>query len=51
MITYYCYKYKPYDFKDPEFLGTFETNKDMLGLYDILTGIFGKGFFYRRKKL
>ena len=51
MTAYYIYKYKPYDFRDPEFKGTFETDQNMLDIYDLLTGIFGEGFFYRRKKI
>lgn len=50
-MRYYIYKCNNEDCRNISFLGIFETNINMLKLFDVLVNIFGEGFFYRRKPI
>lgn len=52
MSRYYIYRYiNNNNCIDIAYLGTFDTSMSMLKLYDVLTKIFGEGFFYRREQI
>ena len=51
MTDYYIYRYLNNNHKDIKYLGKFSTSFNMLKLYDVLTNIFGEGFFYRRQQI
>lgn len=39
------------DWRNPQIIGYVETSESMLDLYDMLTDVFGEGFFYRKVEL